>query len=170
MQAHLKIPDERVGALIGDKRRELIKIEKATRTNITVEENNVAIEGEALHVWAAQDIVRAVGRGFSPARALKLLEDATLQVVDLGEFSESRLRTVRSRIIGRNGRTRGVIEEITGVYISVYGKTVSVIGGDGAAAAIEAIGMLIKGARHASVYAHLEQWRKEQRLMGELHG
>lgn|SRR3989338_4594401 len=164
MNADLKIPEDRVGALIGDKRRELIRIEKATHTKMTVAENDVTIEGDAEHVWKARDVVRAVGRGFSPVRALRLLDDnAVLEVMELGDLGESRMRTVRSRIIGRGGRTREIIEELAGVYISVYGKTVSVIGDDGVHAALEAIEMLIKGAQHATIYSHLETWRSSER-------
>lgn len=170
LNAEVKIPEERVGALIGEKRKELSRLEKATRTKMHVDENVVTIAGDSLEVWKARDVVRAIGRGFSPVRAMRLAKDnAVLDVIELSDLNENRLKTVRARVIGRGGRTREVIEELTGVYISVYGKTVSVIGeGEGTASALHAIGMLIEGANHATVYKYLEQWKRTQRLLGEI--
>lgn len=164
MRVEIKIPEERVGALVGDRRRALTRLEKATHTKITAKENVVTITGEALNVWKARDVVRAVGRGFSPVRALRLMEeDAALEVIELGGLSDSRLKSVRARIIGRGGRARELIEELTDTCVSVYGKTVSVIGDEeGTAAAREAVEMLVRGSRHGTVYARLERWNRDR--------
>ncbi|QQG39771.1 MAG: hypothetical protein HYS81_05420 [Candidatus Aenigmatarchaeota archaeon] len=167
MKADLKIPEDRIGALVGEKRRELNRLERETHVKIRVKDNDVFIEGEAENVWKARDVVRAVGRGFSPVRAVRLAKDSSLEIIDLSNLSDSRMKAVRARIIGRGGRTRELIEEFTGVYISVYGKTVSVIGDTGVAAALEAIEMLIKGVRHGVVYEYLEDWIKTRKAIGD---
>ena len=41
---------------------------------------------------------------------------------------KTHLERVRARIIGSQGKTRAFIEEITETNISVYGKTVGIIG------------------------------------------
>jgi ribosomal RNA assembly protein len=51
---------------------------------------------------------------------------------------------------------------MTGAKISVYGKTVSVIGdGDQVLSVRTSIDMLIEGAPHGAVYGYLEKRRRE---------
>ena len=72
------------------------------------------------------------------------------------------MRRIRGRIIGRDGKTRRIIEELTETYISVYGHTVGIIGDfEKAQIAREAIDMLIKGAMHGTVYRYLHRKRRE---------
>jgi len=51
-----------------------------------------------------------VARGFSPEKALRLLEneDLVLDVIDLSTLTDSPadLKRLKGRIIGRNGKTR----------------------------------------------------------------
>jgi len=129
---YVKIPQERVSVLIGEDGEAKKKIERLTKTKILVEDTSVTVEGESLSEWLARDIVKAVGRGFSPDKALSILsEDHMLLVIDLTDLvgsSEKTLSRYKGRIIGRDGKTRKIIEEMTGCYLSVYGKTVSLIG------------------------------------------
>jgi ribosomal RNA assembly protein len=71
---------------------------------------------------------------------------------------------IKGRIIGRDGRSRELIEEHTETFVSVYGKTVSIIGTtESVSTARRAIEMLIKGSPHSTVYRWLEKMRKELR-------
>jgi len=75
------------------------------------------------------------------------------------------LATLRARLIGTHGRTRVTIEEMTGVYVSIYGKTVGIIGEvHELEMAREAVEMLVRGAPHNSVYKFLNKKRRELRL------
>src|SRR5207245_11224336 len=73
----------------------------------------------------AKDIVVAIGRGFSPERALTLVnEDNTLDVLDLHDIfgkNEAEIRSVDGGIIGREGKTRKIREEMTGTGVTVRG-------------------------------------------------
>ena len=116
--------------------------------------------------WKARDIIRAMARGFSPKNALSLIDDdMQLLVISLREVvgsSQSQMKRVAGRIIGENGRTRRVIEQTTETKISVYGKTVSVIGmSPGLDYARRALDMLIAGAPHSAVYSRLEKMRRD---------
>ena len=98
---------------------------------------------------------------------MKLLDDdVVLEVIKLTEYvgkSKKALSRYKGRIIGREGITRQIILEMTGVDMSVYGKTVSLIGDlESILIAKEAVEMILHGARHKSVYAFLE--RKKQDL------
>jgi ribosomal RNA assembly protein len=118
-------------------------------------------------LFRAQDVITAIGRGFSPEHAFRLIndEEALLDVIDLRIVfgrSESDIKRVKGRIIGMNGKTRRIIEELTDTNVAVYGHTVSIIGNaDQAEAAREAIQMLVKGSLHSTVYRFLHRKRRE---------
>jgi len=156
MMEALLVPEERVGVLT----KEVLKrLEKETGVKIRIEGNGVMLDGEGLGMLTARNFVKAVGRGFSPERAWKLLgEDQTLEIIELGGLNEKRQKEIKARIIGTGGRMRERMEEITNTRISVYGKTVSVIGGwQEAHNAREAIEMIIKGAEIPTVNRWLEK-------------
>lgn len=178
---YMKIPVERTGVLIGESGGTKSEVEKGTGTKITVDgkSGEVVIEAEASRgdpsgILKARDIITAIGRGFSPQRAFRLFTDGQMiEVVDLKEAvgdSRNQLLRVKGRIIGENGKTRRIIEKLTGTAVSVYGHTVSVIGEyDEIIVAKEAISMLVKGAMHGAVYkylnnAHLELKKKRLSL------
>ena len=164
---HVKIPKERIGVLIGPGGSVRRRIEEALGVKLRVDSRSGDVEialkdgkGDVSKLYQALNVVRAVGRGFSPERAFRLFdEDTLLDVIDLREYvgkSENALRRVKGRIIGRDGKTRRLIEELTGVYVSVYGHTVSLIGGfDQLLVAREAVTKLIKGSQHKTVYNYL---------------
>ena len=168
----VRVPADRIGVIVGRNGRVRKRIEKLTNTVLDINSEGVVtitsgVQSEdPVLIWKARDMVRAIARGFSPKRALDLIdEDARLIIISLRETvgsSPNQLRRVAGRIIGENGRTRRVIEEVTATKVSVYGKTVSIIGVDpGLDHAQRAIMMLINGAPHSAVYSHLERMRRE---------
>lgn len=109
--------------------------------------------------------MRAVGRGFSPKRAYRLMEDNIyLDVIDIRDYagkSRKRVRVLRGRVIGREGKTRRLIEELSGAQLSIYGNTVSIIGGlESMSTARSAVEMLLNGSEHSTVYRYLERYRR----------
>lgn len=118
-------------------------------------------------LFSAKDVVTALGRGFSPEHAFRLIRDeqAVLDILDLRVVfgkSEADIKRVKGRIIGMNGKTRGIIEELTDANVAVYGHTVAIIGTmDQLQVAREAIEMLIKGSMHGTVYRFLHRKRRD---------
>ena len=56
--------------------------------------------------------------------------DYYLEVVDIRDYvgrSKKRLGIIRGRLIGREGKTRRIIEEMTGCDLAIQGHTVSII-------------------------------------------
>lgn len=153
----VKIPQERVAVLIGRNGTEKKKIEKITNTEITIDEE-IIISGSSLDVMTARNIVLAIGQGFSPQNAEELgEEDKSMEIIELPK-NEQRRKRLAARIIGSNGKSRKNLELLTNTRISVYGKTVSIIGCyDNNERARRAIEMLIKGHSHKSVYKLLER-------------
>jgi ribosomal RNA assembly protein len=118
-------------------------------------------------LFKAKDVITAVGRGFSPEHAFRLMrdEEAVLDLLDLRAVfgkSEADIKRIKGRIIGMNGKTRRIIEELTGTSVAVYGYTVGIIGTlEEAQVAREAVEMLVKGSMHATVYRYLHRKRRQ---------
>jgi ribosomal RNA assembly protein len=170
----LKIPAERVGVLIGPDgvTKKNIEDKLMVELQIDSEEGGVTITlaekaTDPSLLFKAKDVVTALGRGFSPEHAFRLIrnEEVILDVIDLRTAfgrSEADIKRVKGRIIGMNGKTRRLIEELTDANVAVYGHTVSIIGTiEQADAAREAVQMLVRGSMHATVYRFLHRKRRE---------
>ncbi len=175
MTEFVRIPAERVRALLGNDGAAKERIESRCKVGLVVaQDGEVEIIGEPEDVFFARDIVKAIGRGFTPDKALRLLgSDFGLYIIPLKEMigSENAITRVKGRIIGEKGRIKEAIESATDSSISVYGNTVSIIARiDTMEYAKEAVGMLIDGARHSGVLAFLSKSKREiveSRLRGQ---
>jgi len=161
MIRNMKIPEDRVAVFIGKDGTTKMDIEEKTHTKIEINEE-IIIKGEAIDVMAAENIVKAIGRGFSPKNAFQLLdENVTLDMIDLPK-NERLLRRIRSRLIGIKGKCRRNLELLTKTKISIYGRTVGIIGRyKNVELAEDAINRLIKGFSHRSVYEYLEHHQND---------
>jgi ribosomal RNA assembly protein len=169
----LKIPRERVGVLIG-KDGEIRKlIEENGEINLIIDsrEGDVRIiqRGDPLRANIAAEVIKAIGRGFNPEKAMFLFdENYQLIVMTLREYARKgsrRIGEIKGRIIGREGKTRKVIEDLTGTSVSVYGDTVSVIGDYiSIKYSLEAIKMIIEGRKQRTVYNFLEGNIKKMKM------
>jgi ribosomal RNA assembly protein len=170
----IKIPAERVGVLIGPEGTTKKNIEGKLSVGLQIDSQSgdvtITLAEEATDpslLFKAKDVVTALGRGFSPEHAFRLIrdEEAMLDVIDLRTVfgrSETDIKRVKGRIIGMNGKTRNIIEELTDTNVAVYGHTVSIIGTiEEAEVAREAVQMLVKGSLHATVYRFLHRKRRE---------
>ncbi|SRR6266567_1231999 len=167
------IPKDRIGVLVGPKGSVKARIQEKLFVELTVdsESGNVGIglrtdAPDPSSALRAKDLVQAIGRGFSPDRAFSLLnEDFTLGIIDLHDFfgkNESEIRRVDGRIIGREGKTRRIVEQLTGTQISVSGRTVGIIGTyESVSTAKDALEKLISGRQHGTVYKFLRKKRRE---------
>jgi len=104
----------------------------------------------------AIDIVKAIGYGFSPRKAFKLLEPKIyIEIIDISEHSKDSnkdINRVKSRIIGKKGKTRKTLEKLSKTHISIKGKKISIIGEiDKINLAKRGILKLIQGAPHSAV-------------------
>ncbi len=170
----IKIPKERVGVLIGPEGRTKKSIEEKLSVELQIDSDagdvTITMAEKATDpsmLFKAKDVITALGRGFSPEHAFRLIrdEDAILDVIDLrGVFgkSEADIKRVKGRIIGMNGKTRTIIEELTDTSVAVFGHTIAIIGTiEQVQVAREAIEMLIRGSMHGTVYRFLHRKRRE---------
>ena len=140
------------------------------KINIDSEEGLIEIgkrnEKDPLKNLQLISAAKAIGRGFNPEKAYKLLEmDYYLEIVDIRDYvgrSKKRLGIIRGRLIGREGKTRHIIEDMTGCDLAIQGHTVSIISDlNGLEAAKVAVSMVLAGSEHGSVYKYLESFRRK---------
>ncbi|MFP3872231.1 MAG: KH domain-containing protein [Candidatus Natronoplasma sp.] len=166
----IKIPKKRIGVLIGKDGEVKDKIEEESGAELDIDSNSGEVDIDVRDIddpilsLKVEDVVKAVGRGFNPDKAIHILKDevdfALLDIRDWVGKNSNAVRRMRGRVIGRDGRTRELIEELTDTYISVMGNTVGIIGPRfQLSIARKAIGMLLEGKEHATVYRFLEDNR-----------
>lgn len=172
--AFVRIPKERIGVLVGPDGKVKRTIEEQLHVELHVESEDGGVEitltekaPDPSLLFKAKDVVTAIGRGFPPENAFRILrnEDTVFDFVDLRAIfgrSESDIKRVKGRIIGMKGKTRKTIEELTEADVVVYGHTVGLIGTfEQVDAARNAVQMLIQGSQHHTVYNFLQKKRRE---------
>ncbi len=116
----VRIPLERVGAVIGrdGATKKSLEAELGIKLGVDSREGLVTIKSDSVDQgdpFIAVRIIEAIGRGFSPQRAKRLLEEGVaFEVIDLRDFSgrsANSLDRIRGRVIGLKGKSRRVIEE-----------------------------------------------------------
>jgi len=165
---YVKIPKNRLELLLADNSKVKKLIESSTQTKLEIDEELCQVTiletekmPDPLATWRARDIVKAIGRGFDQEIALDLLgEDTELKIIDLKEFigkSKNAAIRIKGRIIGREGKSKTRIEDLTNTHIVIYGKTVSIIGStNGVHIATKAISILASGAMHSTIFKMIE--------------
>ena len=163
----IRIPNDRIGSLIGKAGNVKSSIEKSCYVTLDIDGDTGEVfikstdDVEKMQPFKAIEIVTAIGRGFSPENAMTLLEgENTLHVIDLREFvgkSNANVERIKGRIIGEGGRARKNMENLTNTHISVYGRTVAIIGdASKLRLAVDAISAWSSGGMHGAVYDKLE--------------
>ena len=169
---YVRIPASRIGAVIGPKGRTKRKLEEISGCKLTIDSAEGLVEikqknkEDALKNLQLTSAVKAIGRGFNPEKAYQLIEmDYYLEIVDIRDYvgrSKKRLGIIRGRLIGKEGKTRHIIEDMTGCDLAIQGHTVSIISDlDGLEAAKVAVSMVLAGSEHGSVYKYLESFRRK---------
>lgn len=190
----VKVPRDRIGVLIGkdgmvkemvekrcnvklyidgddDVSVAIVSKDDATSpTSTSVSTSTTPAEAIDIKVFKAVEFVTAIARGFSPDRAVRLLndEECMINVINLKDHvgrSHNALQRIKGRLIGSNGKARRLIEELTGAYISIYGHYVAILGkAEEVRLAGEAVTMLINGSMHSTVYNMLQKARRRAKM------
>lgn len=177
---YIRIPRERVGVLIGKDGETKKTIERISQMILEIdsEEGDVSFNEQdakdPLIPLKVEDVIRAIGRGFSPEHAFRIFaEDTELFIFDIYDYvgkKDTHVTRVKARVIGREGKTKRVIEGLTGGVLSVYGHTVSVIADfETMDIAKKALDMLLSGSEHPTVYRYLEREMKKYHLSRRIH-
>jgi ribosomal RNA assembly protein len=160
----VKIPEDRVGVLIGKEGSVKKQIEKAFNAKLDISSDGLVLMSgkNSLDLYICEKVIKAIGRGFNPEIALLLKnDDYDFELININDYARSSsndLDRLRGRVIGKDGASRDLIEKKTQTYIIIYGKTVGIIGKlEMVALAFNAIDMLLKGARHPSVFGYIDR-------------
>jgi len=168
---HVKIPMDRIGVLVGEGGETMREIERRAEVRLDIDSENGSVEirttGDPLSALKGPDIVRAIGRGFSAEEALSLLSDEMMMfdLVDIKQAArnENDLKRQKGRLIGKGGRTRELMEDLTDTSVVIYGSSLGVIGMPKQVEVVRAaVEMLLDGAPHGAVYSFLERKRREE--------
>jgi ribosomal RNA assembly protein len=170
----IRIPNDRIGVLIGKsgKTKKIIEDKCSVELDIDSDGGEVLVKtkkiDEKIQPFKAIEIVTAIGRGFSPENALRLLKgENSLHVIDLREFvgkAPEQIERIKGRIIGEGGKARLNMENLTNSSITVYGRTVSIIGEPNQLRlVVDAIASLSNGSMHGPVYTKLESARRREK-------
>jgi ribosomal RNA assembly protein len=175
MVYRFKVPLDRVGVLIGTNGETLKHLKEEGKTDIDVDSETGEVtlmddlSDDPYLSFRMRDVLRAIGRGFSPENALKLLDDdyyyEEFDIRDYSGKSRKRIMQVRSRLIGSGGKTRRLIEDLTDCQLSIKGNTAAIIGDiEGLKVASKAVMMILNGSEHSSVYSFMERKRKDLKI------
>ena len=161
MKDSVVLTEERA-KILRNKKEWIEKIERLSNCKISLEDQEVTIEGnDPITVLRVKEVFRALNRGFDLNTALYLLDESYfLDIIDVKDYGKSRERQIqlKGRVIGKGGSIKKMIEEKTGTKICVHGKTISIIGKwENLQIAKKAIEMLLEGKMHSSVQKFLEK-------------
>jgi ribosomal RNA assembly protein len=174
----VRIPKERVGVLVGPEGKVKAYIEDKLQVRLEIESetggvrivlSEKATKTDPSLLLKAKDVVTAIGRGFAPEVTYRLIrnEDEIFDMIDLRLIfgrSDSDLKRVKGRIIGEDGKTRRLIEDLSEANLVIYGHTIGIIGSfEEADTARNAVQMIIDGCEHHTVYNYLQKKRSEQK-------
>ncbi|MCL2172771.1 MAG: KH domain-containing protein [Nitrososphaerota archaeon] len=176
LDTFIRIPKDRIGILVGPEGKTKVYIEDRLKIKLEIDSEDGGItivltpeQNDPSMLLRAKDLITAIGRGFAPEVAYRLIrnEDDVFDLIDMRLVfgrSESDIKRIKGRIIGAEGKTRRLIEELTEADVTVYGHTIGIIGNyQEADAARNAIQMIIDGCEHKTVYKYLQRKRTEMK-------
>lgn len=159
MIEYVSIPEERMKLLRVDRRWER-KLKKFIDVDIHLSDVVEIENPDPLVVIRIKLIFQAFGRGFDFEDALGLLdEEYALEIIDISDYvkSKNRITTLKGRVIGTKGKAKNIIANQTETKISIYGKTVAVIGRfENVAKAKDTIKIILSGRKHSTAFRFLE--------------
>jgi len=150
---------------IKELQKEKDRLESKLGVSIIINGKKVSIKTDkedAFYEYEALIVLEAMQFGFSAKKALDLLnDDFVFRKIPIKQFTRRKnLKEVRGRIIGKEGKTKSTIEEISScdMLINEDENAVGIIGpADEIEEATTAISNLIKGSKQANVYRFLER-------------
>jgi len=154
--------------IISDKIARILKnksnIEKELEVKISVSENEVNLEGKPEDEFVAEQVIDAINLGFPYDIAFLIKkEDYFFEKLNIKDYTNKKdLKSVRARIIGKNGKTLKLLSELSECYLELKDNTVGIIGPPECIPLTQnAVICLIQGSKQANIYAMLEKNKPE---------
>ena len=146
-------------------RRLRAELEKKLNVKIGFVGNKISVEGNSLDEYSALKVFDAFNFGFSIKKALLLKqENFVFRKVHIKEFTKRNLKDIAARLIGKHGKTRKTLSDISRCEVLVKEGEVGIVGYADDVDNVEvAIVNLIKGSKTANMYMYLERMNKEEK-------
>ncbi len=162
----IKVPMERIKLFKEDNSKLAKLVEEKCKVKIEIDtDGEISMSGDPTDIFFAKDVIKAIGRGFSPNEALKLIiQDYNFNLINLKEefSSENAITRLKGRVIGEKGKIKTEIESSTECSIAIYGNTIGIIGKiDTISYATEAVNMILDGAPIGVVNNYLAKAKRE---------
>lgn len=165
---YVRVPDDRLKLLNQDGKIDRIENETGSSVHIDEEDKTVSIKNsDSVDEMDSENVIKAISLGFNATKSLQLCHNELyqLEVINLKKATrnKSEMRRQKGRIIGKDGRTKEIVEELADVNISIYKNKVGIIGDNkDTLKARDVILDLINGRPHSSVYNELEKYQKQK--------
>lgn len=162
------LSDERIEYLQHDDNLENLENNMGVTINIDSDAKTVKVTSEnSVKKHDATRVLRAIACGFDASDALKLYRSDImyLETVDIKNYTRNKDEQYRQkgRIIGKDGRTKELIEELSGANVNIYKNEIGILGDlKDVKAARRAVLMFLDGSPHSSVYNYLEQYQGQK--------
>ena len=173
----MKVSKARIAVIIGRNGETKREIEDKLGVRVIIDSKSGDVEIKPvfenlnynpLNIYIAQKIVTAINRGFNPVKAMALFNETyDIEIFNLQSIlgkSEKRIKRMKGRVIGRDGEMRNAIERYSECFLSVQGKTISIIAEyENLQIARKAVSMLLNGTPHNVVMKYLENKYSEKK-------
>lgn len=140
-------------------------LEEKLNVKLNILGNKVTVSGDPLDEYDARCVFDAISFGFSARKSLSLkAEDFIFRIVHIKKHSGRNLKDIQSRLIGKKGKTRRTISEISGCEVLIREGEVGILGDVESVEDTEsAIVNLIKGSKQSNMYRYLESRNKTRK-------
>ena len=159
---------DRIAVFVGKKGEMKREIEKGLNSKIYLDSQSgeVTIETEDSFLpFIFTNVVEAVNLGHNPKNTLKLMdENYALEVLNISEFirDKTKVPQIMGRVIGKGGKTREAVHQITKCDISIKDNKISIIGDyQNLEVLHKGFKMLVQGCAHKTFYSYLEKNKSE---------
>jgi ribosomal RNA assembly protein len=145
-------------------------LESKLKVKLTLKKNILTVIANEFQEYITEKVIEAIDFGFDAEDALLLKnEDFSLEYVNAKRYTPRKnLKDVRARLIGKDGKAKRTIEELTGAVIVISMNTVGIIvDSEHLEQTIQAIISLAQGSKHANVFAYLEKQNANLRILDE---
>jgi ribosomal RNA assembly protein len=152
----IKIYSEKLPRILKNKKR----LEENLNVKISSKGREVFAEGIPENEYIAEKVIDALNMGFPFREAILLKdEDFVLEIISIKDYTKRRdLERIRARIIGKQGKTKKTLSQLTKCFFQVKDNEVGIIGSpEYVENAHEAVISIIKGSKQSNVYKYLEK-------------
>ena len=151
-------------------RKHKAELERKLSISLTIVGRKVTYDGSAINEYVAGMILEAMAFGFSFNEAIALKDEEMLfRKVPLRGFTRRKnLKDVRARLIGKEGKTRRTVEDISGCTVLIGDNAVGLIGrAEAIDAATQGVINIIRGSKQANAYRYLERMNAGRKNLDE---